>query len=195
MNETLANRREIDPLRLLEGSSSFKVSLLDSDEKLSDEGCVHDVHQSVLKPLLDASHECFVYGLQSESAVRNAVTDLLTKDGSRWRLKASEDSVTGREVFWNAYGGKRGTVLVVLEAEKFPVEVFSHCRWAWVTNNYRSAHTPAAIDAARRRVRQKRVVVACFPRNNGLEWIDLIAPHDLLQGLYSEALSRCGGFM
>jgi hypothetical protein len=181
-----------DAVRVLEGSPCFTIGMLSQDEKWADEHTAHPAHDAILRPLLAASSECWVYGLKPDSEAQVAASEILVAERGKYRVNADGDPVVGYEYFWNARGGKRGTIVIIIPAERFPREIFLHCRGAWVFNNYRAGHTPAAINFAKKKAKEGSVVV-CLPRNNGFEWAEVLAPEPLLLQLFIGALNACGG--
>jgi hypothetical protein len=184
-------------IALIERSSHFSLTLLDNEEKYADPGTPYGIHASVLRPLLARADACWVYGIGMESALWQAARDMLTPARGKFRVDtrggASADPVTGREVFWNARGGKRGTIVMTLPLADFPAGVFSACLHAGVMDNYRAGHTPAAVKFAQQAISGGTHIAVCLPRNNGIEWMDLFAPKPLVFELYARARAACKG--
>lgn len=181
-------------LALIERSSNFSLTLLDNEEKYADPGSPYGIHASVLRPLLARADACWVYGIGMESALWQAARDMLTPARGKFRVDtggASGDPVTGREVFWNARGGKRGTIAFTIPLADFPFEVLSACLKADVMDNYRAGHTPAAVKFAQQAIGAGTHIAVCLPRNNGIEWMDLFAPKPLVFELYARARAEC----
>jgi hypothetical protein len=175
--------------QLIERSSNFTISLLSRDEAWGDPNSPRRVHQTVLQPLLAVAEECWAYGIEKGSAVWKSAADILTPEKGKFRVKTTGDPVTGRELFWNASGGKRGTIAVVVPLALFkPEQTFAACRGAWVFENYRSGHTPAAVKLAQARIESQDQLVFCLPRNNGIEWIEVFASNPQVFDLYAQAL-------
>jgi len=175
--------------QLIERSSNFTISLLSREQAWGDATASHQVHKTVLLPLLGMAEECWAYGLVKGSQVWRSAADILTPERGKFRVNVSGDPVTGRELFWNASGGKRGTIVMVAPLARFnPEAIFSACRGAWIFENYRSGHTPAAVKLAQSRLESQRHIVFCLPRNNGIEWIEVFAPKPQVFDLYSLAL-------
>ncbi|BEU94436.1 hypothetical protein ACDW_01410 [Acidovorax sp. DW039] len=179
-----------DDLALIERSSNFSVGLLSREEKWSDERTHHAMHDTVLLPLLAAADECWAYGLDEQSEVFEAARTILHKEGRRHRVALHGDPIAGRELFWNAYGGKRGTIAIAIPVEKFnAATLFAHCRSSFVVTNYRSGHSAGAISYAQRKIQDRGHIVCCLPRNNGSEWMEVFAPQPLVFELFKTAAS------
>ena len=184
-----ASPEDID---LIERSSNFTVRLLSSDESWSDERTHHAAHDSVLLPILFVAEECWAYGIDPNSTVFEAAGTLLHKEGRRYKVEISGDSVTNHELFWNAHGGKRGTITIAVPLNRFDATtIFQHCRNAFVFSNYRSGHNTAAITYAQRKIRDQAHLVFCLSGNNGFEWMDVFAPKPSVFSLYAKALELC----
>lgn len=184
--------RTPDMQALVERSSCFSVLLLSRDQKWSDEGTHHTIHDSVLRPLLSIANECWAYGMDESSETFLAARAILHKEGRRHRVLLSGDPVTGYERFWNAHGGKRGSIALAVPFESLqPDAIFTHCRRCFLLTNYRAAHSSAAISYAQRKVQDQRHLVICLPRNNGLEWLDVFAPKPLAFSLFTKARVLC----
>ncbi len=183
-----------EDIHLIERSSNFTVRLLSRDEGWGDERTHHTAHDLVLRPILSVAEECWAYGIDPDSAPFEAARTILRKEGRRYKVGLSGDPVTGHELFWNARGGKRGTIAIAVELSRLDVEaVFQHCREAFVFNNYRSGHNTAAITYAQRKIEGKTHLVFCLPRNNGFEWMEVFAPQPVIFSLYAKALELCDG--
>jgi hypothetical protein len=181
-----------DALALIERSSNFTIALLSRKERWENEGRHFSVHDTVLRPLLAMADECWAYGVQENSEVFLAAKTILSKEGRRHRVLLVGDPVTGHELFWNAYGGKRGTIAISIPAEKFDADkVFPHCLRTIVVTNYRAGHNPAAISYAQRKIDDGTHVVVCLPRNNGMEWAEIFAPKPLVFSLFAKAQALC----
>ena len=173
---------------LLGRSSNFTISLLSREQAWGDAAASHQVHKTVLLPLLEVADECWAYGAPNESEVWQSAADILVPARGKHRIRTSGDPVTGRELFWNASGGRRGTVVIVVPLAKFePERIFAACRGAWIFGNYRAGHTPAAVKFAQLRLESKKHVVFCLPRNNGIEWAEVFAPKPQVFDLYALA--------
>jgi hypothetical protein len=181
-----------DDIALVERSSNFTAGLLSSDEKWADESAHHAIHDSVLRPLLSVADECWAYGVEENSKVFKSAKAILTKEGRRHKVSLIGDPVTGHELFWNAHGGKRGTIVISVPSEKFDAPaIFPNCRRSFVFTNYRAGHSPGAITYAQRKIQNQTHVVFCLPRNNGLEWMEIFAPKPLVFELFSIAGKLC----
>lgn len=180
------------PLDLIERSSNFTLSLLSYKEKYQDPHSTFKVHQTVIAPLLKVAEECWVYGIDRKSEVWEVASSILQPMKGKYKIDISSDPITGKEYFWNASAGKRGTIVIIVPIEKFlKINIFKHCREAWVFDNYRSGHTTSAINLAKKMIETKRSIVFCLPRNNGIEWMEVFTGKPLVFDLYKKALKEC----
>jgi hypothetical protein len=147
-------------------------------------------HKTVLQPLLAAASACWAYEIAEGTEVHAAAASILTKSKGKHLVCLEGDPITGRELFWNASGGKRGTLVVVVPADKFDgASVFPHCDSTRAMSNPSSGHTPSAYKFARSLVSNSDVVACCIPRNNGFEWMDIVARPEAAAALFQQAAS------
>ena len=175
------------------GSSNFIVNLLTRDECYADPHTSHSVHKTVLKRLIDISDGCWVYGKADDSEVWQCVSDILIPHREKFKLNTSGDPFSGREAFWNAHCGRRGTIVISVPMDRFSPEVFRHCKSARVSTNPGAANSPSAIRFAKTASEDQSHIVFCLPRNNGIEWMAVFPPPQALQELYNCAHAMCGG--
>ncbi len=179
-------------LDALDRTSSFTAVLLSWKQNWEDESAPRTVHETVLRPLLAAADECWAYGLRPESKAL-AAAPIRGMTRSRHELDLSGDPIRGHEFFWNAHGGKRGSVVISIPADRLDAKaVFANCLEAIVVGNPGAGHSPAALAYAKRRIHEGSHIVACLPRNNGIQWMDIFAPKPLLFSLYATAAEACG---
>jgi hypothetical protein len=176
----------------LAGSSNFTVSLLTHDELFADPHTSHRVHKTVLLLLISISDGCWVYGKIDDSETWQSVSDILVPQRGKFKVRTTGDPISDREVFWNAHSGRRGTIVISVPIDKFSPEIFRNCKAAWVSNNFRAGHTPAAISFAKRAIEDQSHIIFCLPRNNGIEWMTVFPPIHLAQEFYNCAKATCG---
>ena len=128
-------------------AGTFSVQLVSSSTRwhYREDGKL-PAHDKVLRPLLKVATECWAYGIKPASDVYLAASDILERDKGRYRICLEGDPVGGHELFWNAHGGKRGTIVILVPRLKFDAEaIFRGGHEAFVVANFRTGHTPAAI--------------------------------------------------
>jgi hypothetical protein len=156
-------------------SGIFSLVLLPPRSWLLDERKRLPVHATVLRPLLAWATECWAFGIEEGSKVRAAAGDILSKDGRRHRVRFDGDPVSGRELFWNAARGQRGTIVILGPRETFPESIFPACHNVWTAGNFLTGHTPAAMRMARTASADGKRLACCLPANNGIEYIDVVS--------------------
>ena len=179
-------------LALIQRSSNFCLALLDNEQKYADPHSAYGIHTSVLRPLLARADGCWAYGIDSGSEVGQAARGILTPYKGKHRVEMAGDPVSGHELFWNARGGKRGSIVITVPLADFPVAVFRACLGVHVMDNYRAGHTPAAVKFAQQTIAGGTHIAVCLPRNNGIEWAELFAPQPMVFELYAQARAACG---
>jgi hypothetical protein len=185
----------MDPeiLELIERSSNFQLRILDDLERRESEYATHKSHKSILEPLLNMASDCWVYGLEKNTPLWQVSADILTPERGKHRVSVCKKTIIGKEFFWNAHSGKRGSILISVQIENIvPNQLFEKFKGVSVCTNYRSGHTPSAINFAHKIIANESKVVFCLPRNNGFEWADVFAPKPLVFELFNIALDSCG---
>jgi hypothetical protein len=158
--------------------------------RLDPHGSIEE-HETVLRPILAAATDCFAYGLEPGTEALAAVADIATKDRGRHRIALAGDPITGREFFWNAHSARRGTIVVLVPRDRTPSQVFRRCQYVALMNNPSAGHTPGAFRYARKCADSEDVVAFCFSRNNGFEWMDVVAGKGKTARLFAEAFDLC----
>jgi hypothetical protein len=152
------------------------------------------VHEQVLRPLLGVADECWVYGLTKESPLWSASSDILEPHRGKHRIRTDAEAILGHELLWNSRSGKRGTIVIVIGIQSLlTARIFQHCPRPVVTGNMGAGHTPSALRFAKEVVRGAEKVALLFPRNNGLEWVNILAAPALAFSLFERAYSENNG--
>ncbi len=151
-------------------------------------------HETVLRALANAAEVCWVYGISPGSMLWSASSEILERCRGKHRLRSSLEVIHGHELLWNARGGKRGTVLFLVDpASLLSLGVFRNCSRPIFTENMGAGHTPSAVRLAKQYVRRAGVVALLLPRNNGIEWMDVLAAPELGLSLFDHAYSHNNG--
>jgi len=182
----------VDPevLQYVHQYGAFKLGLVRTDEWLEhDRHLPVHTHKTVLAPLLSAAKECWVYDISAGTPVEGVARSLLTKSQGKYAVRTSGDPISGFEYFWNVSGGKRGSVVILLQEDSLDWDaIIRNALGTLVSGNIGAAHTPSAIRYAKRRVREEGLVACCLPRNNGFQWLDVIARPSFASVLFGKAL-------
>ncbi len=169
----------------------FTVGLVAKEKIWENESAHFSIHDSVVAPLLKAASECWAYGLEPKSAVYSAAQRLLEPKQGKFRVRLTGDPVHGHELFWNAIGGKRGSIVIIVTAQRIrQLSVFKYCRNLWVFGNLGAGHTPSALRFAKSMANRADVVNFMLSRNNGIEWLDVLAAPPLAAELYLRAFDE-----
>lgn len=188
-----------DPsLAALHQTGTFKVQVVPTDTwfgMLNDQDRRLPWHDTVLRPLLLAAAETWAYGLDPQSPTFRSGARLLRRHGGKYRVDTSGDPISGCELFWNASGGKRGSIAMVIPEDAFPGDViFGHCHRAFVVSNPGRSHSPSAVRFARTGLDAGGTLVCLLPETNGFEWFDVFARPATLVALYRQARAVLPGF-
>lgn len=124
---------------------SFRAELIsDEVKRLEPEESVA-AHRKVIRPLLAAADECYVYGLRRGSPLLTRCEAILSPDRGRHALDLSQEVVAGYEPLWNATAFERGSIVAVVPTAAFDRAVFRSALRFYVISNPNVSHTPAAV--------------------------------------------------
>lgn len=178
-------------------SPTFQVKVVPTDlwwSLLGNQDVRLPWHDTVLRPLLRHAVEAWAYELPEGSEVRRSAGDLVGKAKGKFAIDLAREPIRGHELFWNASGGKRGSIVIVLPRTGFPADdVFAHCHKVLVVGNPSIAHTASALRFARAKVAGEQAIVCVFSRNNGFEFFDIHAPREDIVPLFALAKSLVPG--
>lgn len=181
----------------LERYGAFTVTVIPQDVYLASRAnpaMALECHETVLRPLLQSATEVWVYGLKEGSSAMKAAQGMVKRSAGKHLIApdtpTDADLIRGRERFWNAAGGQRGSVVLWLEAGRLPTGIFAHCERAYVLNNPAAAHTPAAFQWVKTAVTSGTTVAAMVSCTNGMQWLSFHAAPSLLCALFAQAVSQ-----
>jgi len=182
------NAAELDEVRQhIARTGVFTIGMIPRNREFQPEECLPS-HTKILRPLLANATECWVYDLKPRGPVYKSAAAILEPEKGRFRVRLEGDPVSGRELFWNADSGRRGTIVILVPADRFPAEkIFRACNGIWAFNNFLTGHTLAAARFARSQAAGSEFIAACLPRNNGIEWMDVFAEPKLALELFNLA--------
>lgn len=187
---THVTTEESDALRK---RGAFIVSLLPQTaylESRSDPAVSLSCHETVLRPLLHAAAGAWVYELKEEGDTFAAGRTILVRTGRKYRIQVSGEPIIGHEAFWNAGGGKRGSIMLLFRSSELPAAaIFSHCVNVFIANNPSGVHSPAAVRYARAATGTGSFIAAMLSRTNGMQWLSFHGTHAELLPLFE--LAKC----
>jgi hypothetical protein len=191
---------QAEEMAALERYGAFTVAVIPQDLYLASRAnpaMALECHETVLRPLLQSATEVWVYGLKEGSRAMDAAKGMVKRQADKHLIAPDTptdgDLIRGRESFWNAAGGQRGSVVLWLEPERFPAGIFAHCERAYVLNNPAAAHTPAAFQWVKTAVTSGTTVAAMLSCTNGMQWLSFHAAPSLLSPLFAQAVSQVQG--
>ena len=168
---------------------TFQVDLTPPHYRGPDDAAVaEEVCRTAIGPLLAASEECFVYGLDASKEFLALAQPILTPSRGKHAIRPSADSVIGYEALYAASAGARGRIVfrVSKDSGLFP-GFFGHCYNPWHCNNPSAAHTPAAFQYAKRQIKTSSDVFLLLSRNNGLKLLDVVSSDPGIVRLFRQA--------
>jgi hypothetical protein len=171
---------------------TFRIDLTASHyQGPTDAAVVEAVCRTTIGPLLAASDECFVYGLDESSELLTLAQPILTPARGKHAIRTTGDSVSGYEALFAAAAGARGSILfrVPKGSGLFP-SLFRHTYNPWYYDNPGAAHTPSALQYAKRQIRTSPDIFLLLSRSNGLEFLDVVSSPPGIVHLFKQACWR-----
>jgi hypothetical protein len=161
---------------------SFRAELIsDEVETLEPEESVA-AHRKVIRPLLAAADECYVYGLRRGSPLLAQCEAILSPDRGRYALDLSREVVVGYEPLWNATARDRGSIVAVVPTAAFDRAVFRSALRFYVISNPNISHTPAAIRFCRAAAKAGKLAFS-FTKHSSRN-VQVYGPPRALQQMY-----------
>jgi hypothetical protein len=187
------------------GTSVFplKVSLMNWEtEKTYEESDHLEAHERIIRPLFNASTEAYVYRVTPHARKypyprRDIGVPIELKDESilkpkkgKYIFDKTQECITGHEFLWNATGGKRGSIVLIL-ANGFDFgEIFPHCYNPAEALAPNWGQTLSAIMLCRK-MRKENILTVVLTATNGIEDLTIYAPDEVCGKIFSLAESLC----
>jgi len=191
------NAATASEVEALEAKSAFTVGVIPRDlyfATRANQSLSLQCHENVLRPLLRVTLEAWAYELTSGSSVMASAGDILARNGGKYKISLHSEPITGHELFWNASGGQRGSIVMLFKPNELPAsEIFPHCERAFIVNNPSVPHSPAAYRYVKTAVASGSVMAAMLSRSNGMQWLSFHGIPALLIPMYSLAKSLVRG--
>jgi hypothetical protein len=150
-------------------------------------------HESVLRPLTRAAFEAWAYDLDKDPDVFDSAKSVVERKTGKHKINLGADVISGHELFWNAAGGRRGSIVLLFQYSAIPGSViFPHCEAVHVFANPSSPETPSAYRFVRRGVSRRGVIAAMFSRTNGVQWLAFHGASEPIALLFEQAKSLVG---
>lgn len=176
---------------------AFTVSVLPSSvyvQTRADQSVSLPWHDTVLRPLLAAATEAWVYEMNEDSNTFRSAGTMLVRKAGKYQIRLGGEPITGRELFWNASGGQRGSIVLLFNAEEVPAAaVFPHCERVFIVNNPSTPHSPAAIRYVKSATSDGKLLAGMLSRTNGLQWLSFHGRPERLERLFARAKALVGG--
>ena len=132
-------------------------------------------HDLVIRPLLGNCIYCYVYGLKNDDELYINNLEILIKEKGKHKFDLSKECITGHEYLWNVSGGKRGSIIIILENrlaifEKITKYMFLDIKFIddFTMCNPNAWNTLSATKKCREEM-GKENIAACLTRNNGIK--------------------------
>ena len=170
---------------------AFTVSVLPSSvyfETRANQAVSLPWHDSVLRPLLAVAAQAWVYEMKEDSDTFRSAGTILIRKAGKYEIQLNAEPIKGHELFWNASGGKRGSIALLFAANEVPTNsIFPHCERAFLINNPSVPHSPAAIRFVKSATSDGRMVAGMLSRTNGLQWLSFHGAFEPLAMLFAQA--------
>jgi hypothetical protein len=159
----------------------------------------HDMlpaHDFVIKPLLEKCLYCNVYGIKNESELYSTNQDILIKDKGKYTLDTTKECIKGHEYLWNATGGKRGSIIIILKED---IDIFDNilphtfigidCDIP-IIDNPNTGNTISAIRKCQEEM-AKGNMGFCLTQNNGLEFMEIYIGQKSKDTIIEKVMQQC----
>jgi len=146
------------------------------------------VHKRVMRPIVAASEECFVFGLAKCSAAFKHCTQILRPARGKHILDTSQEVVLGYEVLWNSAAPDRGSIVAVMAVDQFDRSILRYARRFLVLSNPGASNSPAAIRYCKAAAKAGKLAF-CFNHHCARN-MQVYGPPKFLQSLYSSLPKR-----
>lgn len=152
-----------------------------------------DCHETVLRPLLQTAAEAWVYELKEGSEAFESGRSILTRQAGKFRIELTGEPIKGHELFWNAAGGKRGSIVLLFKPAELPAQqILPHCERVFIVNNPSTPHSPAAMRYVREATADGGLICGLLSRSNGMQWLSFHGHPDQLLPLFAQAKAITG---
>jgi hypothetical protein len=127
------------------------------------------VHELVVRPLLEKCIYSYVYGLNNNDELYKNNMDILIKEKGKYKLNLSKECILGHEYLWNITGGKRGSIIIVLENDlNIFNKIFENTFNPSILDNPNTGNTISAIKKCKEEMGKGNIGI-CFSASNGIE--------------------------
>lgn len=148
-------------------------------------------HENVIRPLVENAKEIFVYGLKEGSPLLKRYKGILTKHQGKYSLTLNQEVIMGHESLWNSAEWSRGSIVIVIDLHKFDLNtILAHCYRPGVFGGLSSSDSQSAVRYCKEQSK-KGLFSVLFPASNGIDWMTIFGPEDVLSTLYENAIQKC----
>jgi hypothetical protein len=173
---------------------TFRVELIEWNQSNKLKMGEHlKVHDDVVRPILKAAHECFVFGVKKNSPVLKHCKAILTPTRGKHAVDLSQEVISGFEPLWNSSAPDRGSIVAAVEPAKFKPAILARGRRSYVLGNPQAANTLSAIKYCRSLAAEGQLAF-CFDFHSA-RGMQVYGPPKLLQDLYASVPARNRGIM
>ena len=139
-----------------------------------------------LKLILDSAMEVRIYGLDPDSDVGKLLKPALIRGKGVWLLDTSQELLQPFEAFWRSYCETDGIAIITRMTADSAKQVLSHCTKpdTWSSTYMIAEGSSKSAVAYCRKATESGAIVFLIPGSNGLEWIDIFAPPEVLEELF-----------
>ena len=153
-------------------------------------------HDLIIKPLLDNCIYCYVFGISDDSDLYLNNKNILIKDKGKHKIDTSKECIKGHEYLWNVTGGKRGSIIIVLEnnldlLNKLLKHTFIDIECDIpLMDNPNSWNTISAIKKCKEEMDNGNIAI-CLTRNNGLEVMFIYIEEKCKENIIKSIMEKC----
>jgi hypothetical protein len=158
---------------------------------LYDEKNKFPAHDFVIRPLLENCIYSYVYGINNDSEIYKNNMDILIKEKGKYKLDTTKECIKGHEYLWNAYSGKRGSIIIIIKNNlRIFNEIFKYTYNPDFLSNPNNGNTISAVRKCKEEVENGNIAI-CLGRNNGIECMEIYLDKEKTKELYKIAERSC----
>jgi hypothetical protein len=137
-------------------------------------------YEFVIKPLLENCLYSYVYGLKDDNELYIENKEILIREKGKYKFDITKDCVNGHEYLWGSVGGKRGSIIIILENDLSIFDkILKHTFYDIhiqgddpVDNNPNTGNTISAIKKCKEEMAKGNIGI-CFSASNGIESMNI----------------------
>ena len=148
-------------------------------------------HEFVLRPLIEASKQVYVYGIKKNEYLYTVNSNILKSFKGKFIIDSTKECFDGHEELWNSTTWKRGSIVIIIEPNKIDLgKIFKNTYWPGIDATPNSGDSAAAIKLCKNEMKNGNLAF-CLPASNGIEWMTIYANDKYFDKIHKLAKTNC----